>query len=496
MKKKILVVDDNAMMLSFITGLLKREGHDVDTVQDGFQALTYLAANTPEIIFVDLIMPRIGGDILCKIIRKIPQFDNCYIVVLSAAVMEMSPGDQDLGADKYIAKGPFGEMTEHILQAVADSSKKEQMAKGPVITGGQAIYDRQVTKELLSRTRHLETILDSIDEGILEIFSERIISANVPAVSLLGIPHENLIGTYLPRLFDEQEKERIVQLLSQGPEGRYKIDRKAPVTQNGRQLAMKKLPLRGDSETTIVMIRDVTDQNFLEMQLQHAQKMEAIGTLSTGIAHNFRNTLASILVNSQMTQMKYQENAELCENLERINKSVQSGTDLVKRLLQFSHKQQKKGFVPIVVATIINEVAQIAQQSFDRAIAVETEIKEDLQVFGDHAGLTQILMNLCNNARDVMPKGGTLRLAADRKGANVLVSVSDTGHGMSDEVAKKCFDPFFSTKDMAKGTGLGLSTSYGIAKSHKGDILVHSKQGQGTTFTVVLPIHEPAAGDS
>ena len=491
MKKKILVVDDNEMMVRFIQGLLEREGHEVVTANDGLEALNHLTGTAPDIIFMDLIMPKIGGVVLCKIIRKIPQCKDVYVVVLSAAVVEMTSTEQDLPANKYIAKGPFDEMAKHILEAVEMSNATRGANENRNIVGSQGIYDRRVTKELLYKSQRWETILNSVDEGIMEIFSGRVIFANSSAFKILGTPQEDLIGAHLPNLFRNDDRLRINTLLTSNEEESADISQNAAVEFNDRLITIKSFPMQGESQTAIVVLRDVTKQVQLEMQLQHAQKMEAIGTLSTGIAHNFRNTLAAIMVNSQLIQMKYDDNTELNESLERINSAVNRGTDLVERLMQFSRKQIKRKFQHVNIADIINEVALITGKSSDKRIDTKAETPKDLCVFGDYSSLSQVLLNLCNNARDAMANVGTVSIVGQRKRKKVVIEVSDTGHGMSEAEMKKCFDPFFTTKDMSKGTGLGLSTSYGIVKAHKGKISVRSNPGSGTVFTIELPLADP-----
>ena len=486
MGRKILVVDDNEALVHFIKGLLEKNGHEVTTALDGLQALNHLASMVPDIIFIDLIMPKVDGNVLCNIIRKIPEFKNSYLVILSAAIVETESTDKTLFADRQIAKGPFDEMAKQILEAVEHSKTPWQTVENGDIAGCQTIYNRRITSELLSRNRHLETILNSVDEGIMEVFTSRIIFANTSAVAILGRPMEKLIGTELTNLFDGRNKSLVENLLSSPNEEPAEISRNAPLELDGRQVIMKKLPLHCHEDSMLFVIRDASEQIQLEMKLQHAQKMEAIGTMSTGIAHNFRNTLAAILVNSQLIQMKYPENKDLCEIVDRIITSVHQGTDLVERLLQFSDKNPKNHFQQIDIADIINEVSMIIGKSFDRNVNIHTYISDKLFVLGEYPDLSQVLLNLCNNARDAMPGGGKIFITGKKLKGKIIMEVADTGFGMSEEIASKCFDPFFTTKEMSKGTGLGLSTSYGIVKAHNGQIRVRSTPGMGTTFTVEL----------
>jgi signal transduction histidine kinase/DNA-binding response OmpR family regulator len=488
MKKNILVVDDDRVMLKFISKLLTREGHEVVTAEDGFAALNLLSTFTPDIMFFDLIMPKIDGGKLIQIVRNMPQLKDCYLVIISAAVAEIDFDFEQTGADSYIAKGPFSSMAEHIKEVIETADEPKEKQEEKAIRGLDNVYARQLTKELLSRSRHLETILESMAEGILEVFSDKIVYANGVAVSLLGLPLEKILAAYPPDLFNDSVGQQLDNILKSKSEDPVEIGEKTPVALKGRQITIKTLPVKGESATVIIMITDVTERKRLEMQLQHVQKMEAIGTIAAGVAHNFRNTLTEILVNSQLIQMNYEDHSNLHEVAGRINTSVRRGSRLVDGLLQFSRKQIKEEFKIINLADVISQTCQIIQTSFDQKIEIVTDYPDQMPIMGDINSLSQALMNLCTNARDAMPNGGSLNIKAIEESRRFLVTVSDTGEGMGKETVEKCFDPFFTTKPIGKGTGLGLSTTYGIIKSHEGLISVGSQPKKGTTFKIHLPL--------
>jgi signal transduction histidine kinase/DNA-binding response OmpR family regulator len=488
MKKKILVVDDDRVMLKFVTKLLMREGHEIMTAEDGFDALNLLSTFTPEIMFFDLIMPKIDGSKLIQIVRSMPELKNCYMVIVSSAVAEIDFNFQETGADSYIAKGPFSSMAEHIKNAVEASDAPPGQEDSKPIRGLDTVYARQLTKELLSRNRHLETILESMAEGILEVYSNKVVYANGVALSLLNLPPEKILVAYPPDLFDENIGLRLDEFFQADFHEPIEIGEKVPVELNGRQITLKILPVKGEPCTVIIMITDVTERKRLEMQLQHVQKMEAIGTIAAGVAHNFRNTLTEIMVNSQLIQMNYEDVSDLHEVAGRINTSVRRGARLVDGLLQFSRKQIKEEFKIINLADVINEIYQIIRKSFDQKIDIQTDLPGKLPIIGDAISLSQALMNLCNNARDAMPDGGRLIIKAVREGKQVIVTVTDDGGGMDREAVRKCFDPFYTTKPIGKGTGLGLSTTYGIIKSHDAMISVDSQPNRGTTFKVLFSL--------
>ena len=497
-KKKILVVDDDRVILTFASKLLSREGHEVITAGDGFEALNVLSSFTPDIMFFDLIMPKIDGDKLIQIVRSMPPLKNCFLVIVSAAVAEIDFNFQDTGADYYVAKGPFSAMAENFLSAIRASESPPTAAAPKPVVGLEHVYARQLTRELLSRNRHLETILESMAEGILEVYSGKIVYANSAAVAMLGIPQQKLLTAYPPDLFTGNVRDRIESLFAAVPGLSAETGVNQPLEFNGRQVVVKKLPVKGDEATVILMITDITERKRLELQLQHVQKMEAIGTIAAGVAHNFRNTLTEILVNSQLIQLNHKDQPALQEITGRINSSVKKGSRLVDGLLHFSRKQINKEFKAVDLVTVIRETSQIIGKSFEAQIEIQVDLPKRLTILGDTAGLSQVLMNLCTNARDAMPNGGVLRIEARHEGPQAIVRVSDTGIGMDREIIDKCFDPFFTTKPIGKGTGLGLSTAYGIIKSHDGSINIQSRPGSGTTFVLRFPLTratEEAADD-
>ena len=484
MKKKILVVDDDRVILTFAGKLLSREGHEVITAGDGFEALNVLSGFAPDIMFFDLIMPKIDGDKLIQIVRSMPALKDCFLVIVSAAVAEIDFNFQETGADYYVAKGPFSAMAENFLAAIrASENPLGSLAPKPVV-GLEHVYARQLTRELLSRNRHLETILESMAEGILEVYAGKIVYANSAAISLLGVPQQNLLTAYPPDLFSGNVRERIENLFAAVPGLPAETGVNPPLEIHGNQVIVKKLPVKGDDATVILMITDITERKRLELQLQHVQKMEAIGTIAAGVAHNFRNTLTEILVNSQLIQLNHKDQPSLQEITGRINSSVKKGSRLVDGLLHFSRKQINKEFKPLDLVAVLRETCQIISKSFEARIGIQVDLPERMLITGDAAALSQVFMNLFTNARDAMPNGGMLRIEARCEGAQAVVRVSDTGVGMDQEVLEKCFDPFFTTKPIGQGTGLGLSTAYGIIKGHKGSIGILSRPGSGATFTL------------
>jgi PAS domain S-box-containing protein len=254
----------------------------------------------------------------------------------------------------------------------------------------------------------------------------------------------------------------------------------------------------------LVVNTDITQKKQLEAQFLRAQRMESLGTLAGGIAHDLNNVLTPMLMVVQLLQLKLED--EQTQNwLSILETNVKRGAELVKQVLSFARSYEGKRIV-LQIGHIILEIRRIVQQTFPKSIEISTDIPPDLwTVFGDATQLHQVLLNLCVNARDAMPYGGTLSIIGENisidenyarlnidahPGPYAVITVSDTGIGIPKEIIDKIFDPFFTTKDVGKGTGLGLSTVIGIVKSHKGFINVYTEVGKGTSFKVYLPATE------
>jgi signal transduction histidine kinase/CheY-like chemotaxis protein len=234
----------------------------------------------------------------------------------------------------------------------------------------------------------------------------------------------------------------------------------------------------------------IENQQKLQRQLSHAQKLESLGRLAGGVAHNFRNILQAVMGNSQFLQMAYSQDDLLQKITGTINESVKKGSHFIDSLLKFSRQDIEKEMVPLNLSDVLKETYKIISNTFDHRIKIVTKIEESLPMRGDHLSLNQVFINLCNNALDAMPGGGDLTIETKKDTEKVMVTISDTGCGMDEETLKNIFDPFYTTKDIGEGTGLGLSITHGIIEEHTGTVSVSSQPNKGTTFTISFPIAE------
>ncbi len=268
--KKILVVDNHPMMLKFMSNLLEKKGHQVLTAEDGLSALDILKTYIPDVIFIDLIMPRINGEKLCRIIRRMPKMKNVYLIILSGIAAEEETDFAEFGANACIAKGPFNEMAVHVLAALDQSDHETSSTFSEEIIGLQDIYQRQITKELLSTKRHSEAILDNMSEGILELTIEgKIIYANPAAVSLIGILEEKLLASNFTGLFSKTHHKRIKDLLAMIDDKPQAISEDSPVILNKKQVSLSIIPVKEEEHNSIVVIlNDITERKLAEKALQ------------------------------------------------------------------------------------------------------------------------------------------------------------------------------------------------------------------------------------
>ncbi len=257
----------------------------------------------------------------------------------------------------------------------------------------------------------------------------------------------------------------------------------------------------GKPKAKLVINTDITERRELESRLFRMQRMDSIGTLASGVAHDLNNVLNPIIMGLELLGLRLNDEKSQ-QIIATLQSSAKHGADIVRKILAFTHGNEGER-VLVSMHHLICEQERICRDIFYRTIQVRTKLREDLWgVMGDTTQLHQVLMNLCVNARDAMPNGGTMTIEATnllledshlqtqpgiRSGPFVLITVSDTGMGISEQTMDKIFDPFFTTKEVGKGTGLGLSTVLGIVRGHNGFVDAYSQVGAGAQFRVYLP---------
>lgn len=375
------------------------------------------------------------------------------------------------------------------------------------------ITDRKkAEQQLQEQAALLDKANDSI--GVLDLDS-RIIFWNKSAEKLYGWTAEEAVGKSVNDLLGRQaysENYGLQKGLIQDGEWIGELEQ---IAKNGARITVESRwtlvrDNHGKPRSILFINTDITERKKLQMQFLRAQRMESIGTLASGIAHDLNNVLSPILIAVDYLRSSVKE-PRAQEMLSLLGNNVKRGADMIKQVLVFASGAEGER-AEIQVKHVIKEVEKITAETFPKSISIETDYPQHLpHILGDATQIHQVLLNLCVNSRDAMSNGGRLTIRAGTQtvsesqartnhgltaGQYVVVSVTDTGTGIPSEITDRIFEPFFTTKAVGKGTGLGLSTAMAIIESHNGTIDVVTESGKGTQFRVYLPavqVEEPIA---
>ena len=369
-----------------------------------------------------------------------------------------------------------------------------------------ALRQRQVAEETI---REQAALLDITTDAIfVRDLDNRILFWNKSAEYLYGWQAEEAVGKIVTELlYNETPPEIESAIFTVVAQGKWQGEL-SKVSKAGKEILVESrwtlvCDETGKPKSILTVDTDITEKKQLQGQLFRAQRLESIGTLASGIAHDLNNILTPILAVAQLLPLKfpnvYEEDDRLLTILED---SAKRGADLVKQVLSFARGVEGKRMT-LQPRHLIREVAKIIKETFPKSMELSIDVSQNLwTVYGDSTQLHQVLMNLCVNARDAMPDGGNLSISAEnlfidenysrmnleaKSGPYTVITVTDTGIGIPKEIIDRIFEPFFTTKELGKGTGLGLSTAIGIIKSHGGFVNVYSQVGSGTRFQVYLP---------
>ncbi|MBD2774488.1 hybrid sensor histidine kinase/response regulator [Iningainema tapete] len=362
------------------------------------------------------------------------------------------------------------------------------------------------------KIREQAALLDVATNAIFVCDLENIILFwNKAAERLYGWKITEALGKKTSQLWQEKNLEQLQQalkiLLQNGAwegELHQKITSGKEIVVESRWTLVHEFEKKGQS--ILVVNTDITQKKELEAQFLRAQRLESIGTLASGIAHDLNNVLAPILMTGQLLESQLQDERSK-RLLPILITNAKRGANLVKQVLSFTRGMEGDRSL-LQLKHLIREIQQIIKQTFPKSIELSTNVAPNLNlVSGDATQLHQVLMNLCVNARDAMPNGGSLQISAENffvdehyarmnfdahVGHYVVITVADTGVGIPASILDRIFEPFYTTKEVGKGTGLGLSTVLGITKGHGGFVHVYSEVGQGSEFKVYLPAQEAA----
>ncbi len=395
------------------------------------------------------------------------------------------------------------------------------LTRGVTFTALDITERQQAAAALQESAENLRITLDSIGDAVITTDAQgRVERLNPVACQLTGWEAEAARGRPLGEVFRlvsgqtrEPVEDPVARIMAAGQVVGL-VGQTLLLARDGgeRQIADSGAPIRdaqGRVQGVVLVFRDVTEQLRLEAQLRQAQKMEAIGQLAGGVAHDFNNMLGGILGAAELLALKLGEDHPLRKYVNLITDAGETAASLIGKLLAFS-RQAKVRSAPVDLHQTINDAVHILERSIDRRITIHADLSADPAVImGDGAQLENVFINLGLNARDAMPDGGEIHISTRRveldagfilsgedpipAGTYLEAIVADTGVGMEPYVLARVFEPFFTTKGVGRGTGLGLPAIYGTVREHQGCIRVYSEPGRGSVFKVYLPAApEPA----
>jgi len=496
---RILVVDDETIVAMDIAQGLRRLGHEVTSIADtGERAIRAAAADRPDLILMDIrLKGEIDGITAARSIREQFQIPVVFLTAYAdAATVERS---KDIAPYGYLVK-PFDERDLHRTIELALSRVRAE-------------HDERLRASdvLWQSEEKFRLLVDAVQDYAIFLIDldGHIVSWNRGAERMTGYTEDEVLGRSLAMLYpadrfgDGELAHHLQEVAAKGEwedeEWRVRKDGTRYLAHSTRSpLLDREGNLRGYAAVT----RNVTDQRALEAQLLQAQKLDALGKLAGGVAHDFNNMLMVIFSRCDLLRPLLGKQEPQRRFLEDIISAAKRSRDMTQQLLAAARRQVLSPEV-VELGPLVASTMQLLTRSLGEHIEIRTDLEDGLwPVFADPAKLHQVLLNLALNARDAMTKGGTLSIETRnvrvdglysrqhpqlREGDYVALIVSDTGAGIAEDVKEKIYDPFFSTKQATGGSGLGLAVVRGIVERTGGAIWMYSELGRGTTFKVFLP---------
>ena len=496
MSLRILHLEDSAADAELVRGLLQDDGLScsVTCVKTRKDFQTELDRGAFDVILSDYSLPQFDGLTALAMARQ-RHPDKPVIIVSGTMGEEAAVESLKRGATDYVLKHQLARLPAAVKRAISDA---------------QELALRHQAEE---KIREQAALLDLAQDAILvRDLNDRVLYWNKSAERLYGWTAAEALGRNAAELLYEGESIALKRAREKVLERGEWIGELEQVTRDGRPIIVQSRwtlvrDQSGAPKSKLILNTDITERKKLESQFLRAQRFETIGALAGGIAHDLGNMLTPILIGTEALANDTSGNVSR-KMLQTMHTSARHGLDMIKQILAFA---RGVGGEPTVLnmRTLLDEMQELARQTFPRSIRTEVHSNPQLfPVLGNPTQLHQVLLNLCVNARDAMPNGGSLKLTADNaalenkvtplqtepvSGPHVMLAVSDSGHGIEPHVLQKIFEPFFTTKEPGKGTGLGLSTVQGIVKSHGGFLDIVSEPGKGTTFAVFLPAYQKAS---
>ncbi len=494
---RILLVDDEESIRNMMRMTLELDGYEVLMAHDGPGGLAAIKEQNPDVVLLDVRLPGMDGT---EVLSRIRAFDPEKEVIMITGHGDMDMAVQCLRKEasdfltKPVSDQLLGLSIKRSLERIALKNKLKQY------TRNLETLVREANVELERAYRFRENIIENCPDALVCIRKGgEIIIFNSAAEKLLGYRKPEVIGKMnIVKLYPTGMAKEIMKHMRSdefGGPGTLQKQQAVLIDKQGVEIPVSIsaaiLYDEGREWGSVGVFTDIRDKMKLEKQLLRSEKLSSLGKLSAGIAHEINQPLTGVLTFAHLLLRKFKEDDRTRKDLQTIVRETTRIRGIVQGILDFARetRMQKK---PRRIEQVLDQTLEIIvhQQRFF-GITLQKEYDPTIpEVVVDSNLMEQVFMNIILNALDAMQGAGTLTVRTGRNREWVEVSFTDTGKGMPEEVLDKIFDPFFTTKDSTEGMGmgLGLAVSYGIVKSHGGDIIVASKPGDGTTFTIRLPI--------
>lgn len=518
---KVLLVDNNPVLLKAVTTILEQAGCDVESVENGLEALEKLKVYHPDILITDLIMPHVNGQQLSKIIRNTEEYKDIYIVVLSAIILKDL--DVILATVDYnlcIVKGTLKELRSCIGEALRIYSSCDrdyrQILGADSVSKEDKLDPSTVTTELLMEKHHLNRMISSLSEGVIELTCEgKIVSSNQAALTLLNTTEEELLGKKIGDI-DFGKHSRLIadwQDKNLGFEkGRtIEITVTDPLIIGDKFATASFLPIHDETSSFgVVIFRDITRQHIaedhkrkLDSSFRLIKKMEAMSGMAGGVAHDFNNLLTVICGNLDILAFSTdeQDSGEKAAAIGQAQQAAYAAADLVRKISNFSNFgiiHREKVCVGPFVSSIVKNYFKRNSTKYDLDIQ-----SPESQVNVDKDQIVNAVQNILENAVEanggdkIQIKTSTLNFTVPQllsgqyvpSGKFVRIDIIDSGVGIDANKLLKVFDPYYSSKERGanKGMGLGLTVVYSIIRNHGGYVVVQSSVSKGTCVSIFMP---------
>ncbi|MEO5824066.1 MAG: response regulator [Vicinamibacteraceae bacterium] len=494
----VLVIEDDSVLLRTLRDILDRRGYHPLTANSAREGLALVEQELPAVALVDLKLPDMDGVEVIDRLSALSELTQTIVLTGNASIESALRALRQRTYDYLVKPVPPDKLLTTVDRA------------------GERWQRRRAEEALRKSEERAQLLLEHISDVVLVVDDALVIRYVSPSVRhLLDYQPGELVGRpCLDVIHPEDAAAADAFLRGALREGRPLPAqlRVRPRTGDWRVLEIGVTSLAGRTDMGGILLtgRDVTERRRMEQALQQAQRMDSIGQLAGGVAHDFNNILTAILGFSEILIDDAPTGSDTRLDLEAIQKAAQHGASLSRQLLAFSRRQMLDLKI-LDLGQVVRDFERMIARVFGEHIRWSASSDPDLwHVKADRGQLEQVLMNLAVNARDAMPDGGTLTIETGNAtidaaspersqapaGAYVRFSVRDTGMGMDADTQARIFEPFFTTKPAGRGTGLGLATVYGIVKQSGGFIDVESEPGQGTTFHVFLPATADAAVDA